>query len=177
MTMRLSSSSATISAVGAMAGWGGMGFRKRQKGGCYFRRNRRWARGFSARVRSGDLGFDLDMEPDLVADERQAVAQAEVGTAQAARGVGTADLLAAGQVEAALEAADFQAQRFDDAEHDQRPFDGHQLVLLEDEALAAEQQVGEVAHVEPVGAAQHLVTCVKAGGQRSGVDPDVDLAA
>ena len=37
--MRPALSSATISAVLAMAGWGDMGVRKQRNWGCYFRRN------------------------------------------------------------------------------------------------------------------------------------------
>jgi hypothetical protein len=69
---------------------------------------------------------------------------AELGAAQHAKGIGAAAALAVGQVEAAFEAADFQAHGPDFAEHDQFAFDGGQLVVGENQLVAAEQDVGKV---------------------------------
>ena len=123
------------------------------------------------------IGFDLNAQADLVANEGQAVVHAEIGAPQNTLRIGTAAAFAQRQIEAALEAADLQTYRLCRTEQDQRAFDSNGLLTVKNEVLAAKQDVGVVLDVEPCFAAQYFVAQVEAGIERGSIDADVDRAA
>lgn len=123
------------------------------------------------------IGFNLNAQADLVANEGQTVVHAEIGAPQNTLRIGTAAAFAQRQIEAALEAADLQAHRFCRAQQDQGAFDRDGLLTVKNELLAAKQDVGEILDVEPCFAAQYVVAQLEAGIERGGIDADVDRAA
>ena len=99
------------------------------------------------------VGFNLNAQANLVADEGQAVVQAEIRATQTPLGIGATAAFAQRQIEAALEAGNFQAHRFCRAEQDQYAFDGDGLVIGKNEVLATKQDVGKILDVESCFAA------------------------
>ena len=160
--------------------YGGMGWHENPKTNekeGYFLRNHPRAPNFNVLLVLRRVGFDLNSQAHIVTNKWQTVLQAKLGAAQHALSISATTTLAQGQIEAALEATDLKSHRPELTEHEQRPVDRNQPLLIENQVLAAKQNIGKDLGIEPGFTAQYLVAQLKASVQRGGINTDIDPPA